>query len=48
MPKKPNKVTSPKVASDAGKLLAKPGTPKKIKELAASLVSQAAPKKKSK
>jgi hypothetical protein len=40
-----NKSTSPKVAHDAGKLLANPKTPAKVKEIAGSAVSQAKPKK---
>lgn len=39
------KTTSPKVASDAGKLLATPTTPKKVKEVAGSALSQKEPKK---
>lgn len=37
--------TSPKVASDAGKLVASPKTPKIIKEVAGSALSQREPKK---
>jgi hypothetical protein len=42
------KQTSRKVAHDASKLLRDPKTPKKVKEIAASAVSQARGKNKSK
>lgn len=41
-----NERTSPSVASLAGKLLAKPNTPKQVKTLAATALTQAPNKKK--
>ena len=45
--KKPaNEHTSPKVASKAAKLLSNPSTPKAVKSVAASALTQVKPKKK--
>jgi hypothetical protein len=41
-----NEKTSPKVASTAGKLLSNPKTSKPVKQVAASALTQAGPKKK--
>lgn len=46
MAKSQNEQTSKKVASTAGKLLANPKTPKSVKQVAASALTQAANKKK--
>jgi hypothetical protein len=43
---KRNETTSAKVASTAGKLLAKPSTPKPVRSVAASALTQAPNKKK--
>lgn len=43
-----NEKTSPKIASIASKLLRSPKTPKKVKQVAASALTQAADKKKKK
>ena len=46
MGKKRNERTSKKVASTAGRLLAKKGTPKNVKRVAASALTQAPDRKK--
>lgn len=46
MSSKRNETTSKKVASKASKLLSNPSTPKAIKSVAASALTQASPKKK--
>ncbi len=43
-----NEKTSPKVASKAAKLLSNPNTPKAVKSVAASALTQAADRAKSK
>ena len=48
MPKSKNEKTSPKIASQAGKLLAQPNASKAVKAVAASALTQAPNKAKAK